>query len=53
MTWMTICLVLKACGQAFLEEGGNVTVPTDRHKTYGPSGDLRSDYRSKTREQGP
>jgi hypothetical protein len=29
-----------------------VTVPTDRHETYGPSGDLRSDYKSETRELG-
>jgi hypothetical protein len=29
-----------------------VTVPTDRHETYGPLGDLRSDYRSETRELG-
>jgi hypothetical protein len=29
-----------------------VTVPTDRHETYGPSGDLPSDYRSETRGLG-
>jgi hypothetical protein len=29
-----------------------VTVPTDRHETYEPSGDLQSDYRSETRELG-
>jgi hypothetical protein len=36
----------------FKRGGGNVTIPTNRHETYGPLSDLRSDYRSKTRDLG-
>jgi hypothetical protein len=38
---MTIRLALNACGQAVSEGGGggNMTVPTDRHETCGPSQD--------------